>query len=114
MRGHGDSDLIALSRYRHPVPATSPPTCAGRAMSETWVGAPLWTRSRGIGVARPGVSRLWLEPKATGAGAGRVLLKRISVKSEHQLKGLNEDIVIDTLLDATPRESVTASELTDG
>ena len=43
-----------------------------------------------------------------------VLLKRISVKSEHQLKGLDEDLVIERLLDSTPREPVAASETTDG
>lgn len=43
-----------------------------------------------------------------------VLLKRISVKSEHQLKGLDEDLIIDGLLDSTPREPVDAATVTDG
>ncbi len=42
-----------------------------------------------------------------------VLLKRISVKSEHQLKGLDEDTVIEALLDSTPREPVVALESSD-
>ena len=43
-----------------------------------------------------------------------VLLKRISVKSEHQLKGLDEDLIIDGLLDSTPREPAPAAATTDG
>jgi len=43
-----------------------------------------------------------------------VLLKRISVKSEHQLKGLDEDLVIDGLLDSTPREPEAVAEATAG
>ena len=42
-----------------------------------------------------------------------VLLKRISVKSEHQLKGLDEDTVIEALLDSTPREPIVALESSD-
>ena len=43
-----------------------------------------------------------------------VLLKRISVKSEQQLKGLDEDTVIEALLDSTPREPIVALESSDG
>lgn len=42
-----------------------------------------------------------------------VLLKRISVKSEHQLKGLDEDTVIEALLDSTPREPNVTLESSD-
>ena len=43
-----------------------------------------------------------------------VLLKRISVKSENQLKGLNEDLIIEGLLDSTPREPAVIAEANDG
>jgi MoxR-like ATPase len=45
--------------------------------------------------------------------ASGVLLKRISVKSEHQLKGLDEDLVIDGLLESTPREPAAVSVSAD-